>query len=261
MSILKDPLLHQQAEHLETGRKGEAWVAGREEKKLAKTQYVGSVSISSNAQRSSFDIKSRTLAGDVLYIEVKTTDGAPELPFYMSADEYAFAVHCMKQGVNYELHRVHHVNDDALRGEKVYSAKEIVNMFEKIPASYVLKQKPAAAEEPEEVPDYLPWEDCADRIPGTRCRFYLAKIEGPDPTYCFERNFQRGKYEYQADRIWLSCDIESTGVYEVSMVWTDMDGCVLQRRKDWFLLVNGTAYDLDRCNVLNAVESLKRRAS
>lgn len=69
------------------------------------------------------------------------------------------------------------------------------------------------------------------------------------------------QYEYQADRIWLSCEIESTGVYEVSMVWTDVDGNVLQSHKDWFLLVDGKAYDLERCNVLDAVEFLKRKAS
>ena len=30
----------------------------------------------------------------------------------------------------------------------------------------------------------------------------------------------------------MSCEIESTGVYEVSMVWTDVDGNVLQSQKD-----------------------------
>lgn len=45
------------------------------------------------------------------------------------------------------------------------------------------------------------------------------------------------------------------------MVWTDVDGNVLQSHKDWFLLVDGKAYDLERCNVLDAVEFLKRKAS
>lgn len=257
MNILKDPMLQQQAEHLEVGRKGETWVAAREREKLSRTQYANSVEVSSNAQRSSFDIKSRTLDGKVLYIEVKTTEGVPETPFYMSADEYAFAEHCMAYGIPYELHRVHFMNDDDLCGEVVYTAEDVVNLFDKTVASYVLKQKMTVAEKAQELPTYLPWEDCADRIPGTRCRFYLAKIEGPDPTYCFERHFQRGKYEYQADRIWLSCEIESTGVYEVSMVWTDADGNVLQSQRDWFLLIDGKAYDLEFCDVLDAVESLK----
>lgn len=261
MNILKDPMLQQQAEHLEVGRKGEAWVAAREREKLSGTQYADSVETSSNAQRSSFDIKSRTLDGNVLYIEVKTTEGVPETPFYMSADEYAFAEHCMAYDIPYELHRVHFMNDDDLCGEVVYSAEDVVNLFDKTVASYVLKEKPTVAKKVQELPAYLPWEDCADRIPGTRCQFYLAKIEGPHPEYRFERHFLHGKYEYQADRIWLSCEIESTGVYEVSMVWTDVDGNVLQSQKDWFLLVNGKAYDLERCNVLDAVEFLKRRAS
>lgn len=107
----------------------------------------------------------------------------------------------------------------------------------------------------------MPWEDCAVQIPGTRCKFYLAKIEGPHPEYHFERRFQHGTYEYQIDKIWLSCDIESTGVYEVTMVWTGEDGGILQYQRDWFLLVNGKAYDLERKDALAAVESLKKKAS
>lgn len=120
MSILNDPLFHQQAVHIEVGRKGEAWVAAREREKLSGTQYADAVELCSNAQCSSFDIKSRTLDGNILYIEVKTTEGLPELPFYMSADEYAFAEHCMVYGIPYELHRVHFINDDDLCGETNY---------------------------------------------------------------------------------------------------------------------------------------------
>lgn len=261
MSILKDPLLHQQAEHLEVGRKGEAWVTARERQKLEKTPYAGAVEVSSSAQRTSFDIKSRTPTGELLYIEVKSTDGEPNLPFYMSAEEYSFAEHCLDQGIPYELHRVHHIFNDELRGEVVYTAKNIVELFDKTPANYVLKRNAVSAETTTKGSGFLPWEDCADRIPGTRCRFYLAKIEGPHSEYRFDRRFQHGKYEYQADKIWLSCNIESTGVYEVSMLWTDEDGNVLQRQRDWFLLLNGKAYDLEFCDVLAAVESLKKKAS
>lgn len=261
MSILKDPMLHQQAEHLKVGRKGEAWVASREREKLGNTRYSDSVEVSSNAQRSSFDIKSRTSEGKSLYIEVKSTEGVPELPFYMSASEYGFAEHCKEHNIPYELHRVHHVHDDTLRNEVVYTAEDVVNRFEKAPASYLLKQKEGSVESPQKTPSYLPWEDCADRIPGTHCRFFLAKIEGPHPEYRFERQFLRGKYEYQADRIWLSCEIESTGVYEVTAVWTDEDGQELQRQRDCFLLLDGKAYDLELCEVLDAVELLKHRAA
>ena len=254
MSILKDPMLLQQAEHLEAGRKGETWVASREKEKLDNTHYRNSVEISSNAQRSNFDIKSRTPDGKTLYIEVKSTEGGSELPFYMSANEYNFAEHCKEHNIPYELHRVHHVHDDALRDEVIYTAEDVVNQFDKGPASYLLKQKKNS-------PKMLPWEDCAARIPGTNCRFFLAKIEGPHPEYRFERQFLRGKYEYQADRIWLSCEIESTGVYEVTAVWTDEGGHELQRQRDCFLLIDGKAYDLELYEVLDAVESLKRRAA
>lgn len=263
--MFHDPLLQQQAKHLEIGRTGEAWVAAEERQRLAKTPFAGSVEVCSPAQRSSFDIKSRTASGEILYIEVKTTEGEPALPFYMSLEEYSFAEHCMCRGIPYELHRVHHISDDTLRGKLVYSAEEVICLFSNTPASFVLRPVDSPACEAEHAihcsPEYLPWEDCAERIPGTRCRFYLAKIEGPHAEYRFDRRFQRGKYEYQADKIWLSCDIESTGVYEVSMLWTDEAGNILQRQRDWFLLIDGMAYDLEAQDVLSAVDSLKRLAS
>ena len=261
MSILSDPMLQLQADLLEIGRKGEEWVFDRERKKLSGTQYANSVVLSSNGTRTNFDIKSRTIDGEVLFIEVKATDGAPEHSFYMSADEYAFVAHCAEHGVSYELHRVHHVRDDMLRDEVVYTAEEVMKMFEKAPASYILKQKAEEEELLEEIPEFLPWEDCADRIPGTKCRFYLAKIEGAHPAYRFDRRFLRGKYDYEEDKIWLSCEIEKTGVYEVGMKWLDAEGHVLQQKKDWFLLVDGEAFDLEYWDVLNAVDALKQRAA
>ena len=243
MNILKGPMLQLHAENLETGRRGEAWVAAKEQQKLANTLYANDVEICSVNQRSSFDIKSHTLSGEVLYIEVKTTDGESERPFYMSAEECVFAEHCLSHGIPYELHRVHHVNDEQLRDVDVYTAEEVVQLFDKAPVNYSLKKKETSAECFQTSCDYLPWEECAERIPGTLCRFYLAKIVGPHPDFIFERQFQRGKYEYQQDKIWLSCEIESTGVYEVGMSWKDEDGNVLQRHRDWFMLIDGKAYD------------------
>lgn len=52
-----------------------------------------------------------------------------------------------------------------------------------------------------------------------------------------------------------------SGSAEVSMLWTDEAGNILQRQRDWFLLIDGTAYDLEVQNVLSAVNSLKRLAS
>lgn len=220
MSILNDSFLQQQADRLEIGRKGEAWVAAREEEKLAGTPFSARIDSSFSSQASCYDIRSCTRSGEPLYIEVKSTGGDPDDPFYMSSQEYAFAEHCQCQGIPYELHRVHHVLDDRLRDEIIYSAEDVMSMFEHTPASYFMKKRDDSMNKQEKAqqatPEYLPWEDCAERIPGTRCRFYLAKIEGPHDEYHFDRKFQHGKYEYQADKIWLSCSIESTGVYEES---------------------------------------------
>lgn len=265
MSILNDSFLQLQADRLETGRKGEAWVAAREEQKLVGTPFSVCLDSGFSSQMSSFDIKSCTRSGEPLYIEVKSTDGEPNDPFFMSEREYAFAQHCLRHGIPYELHRVHHVLDDHLRDEIVYSAEDVIQLFERTPASYIMKRRDDSMDKQDKVrqaePEYLPWEDCAQRIPGTRCHFYLAKIEGPHDEYRFDRKFQHGKYEYQADKIWLSCNIESTGVYEESMQWKDSEGKVLQRQRDWFLLIDGRAYDLEPQDVLNAVDSLKKRAA
>ena len=253
----QEPLLLQTAENLEIGRRGEEWVAARERQKLAGTPHANCVTLCPHTRSSSFDIQSRTTFGAPLYLEVKTTAGDWNTPFYMTGAEYAFANHCLSNGLNYELHRVYHVFDEQLRGEIVYSAQDVMAFFEADPAICRLKRRELTAG-----PDrYLQWEESADRIPGTRCRLYMARIEGPDATYRFARQFQRGTYEYSPNTIRLSCDIESTGVYEVSAVWTDGNGIELQRQRTWFLLINGDAYDLTVHDVLRAVDELKRRAS
>ena len=256
MNILKDPLLARQSEFLETGRRGEAWVAERERKKLANTPYAACLNTSFSQKSACFDIISSTLFGQPLYIEVKSTGGKADTPFFMTSEEYAFAAHCLYHGLPYELHRVYHVWDDWLRGEVVYSAEEVLRNFQCAPVSYRLTRKTGNATEV----DYLVWEDCAERIPGTRCQFYLSKIVGPHREYCFDRQFQRGKYDYDANCIWLSCTIESTGVYEVTMLWTNETGFRFQRQRSWFLLVDGRAHDLDKKDVLAAVDFLNGRS-
>ena len=107
-------------------------------------------------------------------------------------------------------------------------------------------------------PRYLRWEERASRIPGSRCRLYLAKIEGPDDRYRFDRHFLRGTYQYYPDEIYLTCEIESTGVYEVGTSWIDGHGVVFLRQREWFLLVGGDAYDLQDQDVLHAVDALRQ---
>lgn len=266
MTILNDPILLRQAENIETGRLGEQWVAAREKDKLSGTNYADQVDVEYALRASPFDIKSRTVDGHPLYIEVKATEGDADQEFFMTLNEYSFAENCMLKGIPYELHRVHHARDTQKRGEAVYTAEELICQFNATPASFTLQKKenpnePEESDRGQEHSDYLPWEDCAERIPGTRCKFYLAKIEGYDPDFYFDRRFQRGKYDYEVDKIWLSCQIESTGVYEVSMLWLDENEHIRQRQRSWFMLLDGRAYDLEFHDVLQAVESLKKRST
>ncbi|MCF8001745.1 MAG: DUF3883 domain-containing protein [Halanaerobiales bacterium] len=66
-----------------------------------------------------YDIKSYTLKGEVKYIEVKTTKGGKNTPFYITLNELAFSERYKE---NYYLYRVYNF-DTALNYGKVYYKK------------------------------------------------------------------------------------------------------------------------------------------
>jgi hypothetical protein len=80
-----------------------------------------------------FDIESFTPAGEVKYIEVKTTRGLAENPFYMSANEVEFA---RQHPANYYLYRVYRYDEDRDSGMLYIQAGNVEENFSLTPTQY-----------------------------------------------------------------------------------------------------------------------------
>ena len=74
-----------------------------------------------------YDVKSYTANGDVKYIEVKTTKGGKNTPFYITLNEVAFSEEYTK---NYYLYRVYNYENDANTGKFYYKKGKIRDNFD-----------------------------------------------------------------------------------------------------------------------------------
>lgn len=136
---------HKRQESKESiGYAGEDWVTDLERQKLAGTPYANAVNPNfSGDDKTHFDILSFTPEGKWVYIEVKSTAGDADEEFFMSAAELRFLQECLCSGKRYELHRVYHVKDPALRAREIYTAREVLEQFTRSPNSYMLKKEAA----------------------------------------------------------------------------------------------------------------------
>lgn len=126
----------------EIGRRGEEWVYREELKKLRGTGHENGVNPNfSDTDDAHFDILSFGLNGGSVIIEVKSTNGAFEEPFYISADELDMARECIKDGKNYEIHRVYHIDDPKKRGQCIIPATELFSDYEFMPETYKVVRK------------------------------------------------------------------------------------------------------------------------
>ena len=127
------------------GRDGEAYVARLEREKLAGTPYANGVNEAfADDLSAGYDIQSFTRDGSPLCIEVKTTNGGLDEPFYMSVGEHAFMERCLRSGWRYELHRVYHIYDKRKAGRVIYSAEELDGLFRFVPSSLIVQRKEVA---------------------------------------------------------------------------------------------------------------------
>ena len=127
------------------GRDGEAYVARLEREKLAGTPYANGVNEAfADDLSAGYDIQSFTRDGSPLCIEVKTTNGGLDEPFYMSVGEHAFMERCLRSGWRYELHRVYHIYDKRRAGRVIYSAEELDGLFRFVPSSLIAQRKEVA---------------------------------------------------------------------------------------------------------------------
>mgnify|MGYP003291970819 CR=1 FL=1 len=105
------------------GDLGEKYVYEREIKKLveAKREDLAECINADIAKdhTNGYDILSYTETGEEIYIEVKSTPGRLDVPFYISKNEWDKANECKEKGKLYELHRVYNVGKDDIE-VKIY---------------------------------------------------------------------------------------------------------------------------------------------
>lgn len=126
------------AKREEIGKLGEALVFSDQKRKVA--QFDASMvkcirHVAKNeGDGAGYDILSFDRDGRVLYIEVKSTEGDKETPFYMSSTEYAFyELH----KVNYIVARVYNLKADTGEGEIEYiPGGSFERIFEKEASEY-----------------------------------------------------------------------------------------------------------------------------
>ena len=118
----------------EIGEKGEQFVYEQEVSRLKKvgSEYVNKVSRNpSKDPKNGYDIDSFTETGQKIYIEVKSTMGSVEEPFYMTANEREKARQIKENGGIYQIHRVYNIGQSKKTQVVIYDDLELLR-FEEI---------------------------------------------------------------------------------------------------------------------------------
>ena len=125
----------------EIGDRGEQIVLAKEKKRLAGTPYASAVTGRvSDDMGAGYDILSFDAEGRPRYLEVKATGYGENTAFYMSRNELRFAQECAEKGRAYELHRIYNLKEDGTYKEKVLAAKELLQSYEMIPNSFIVRR-------------------------------------------------------------------------------------------------------------------------
>lgn len=128
-----------QARMEKVGDMGEDFVAALEREKLRGTPYADKVNtaladeLKAVCDMMSFD----PVTFQPIPLEVKSTSGDENEPVYFSTEEFQFLCHCAETGAPYELHRVYHVGKSGKTTQKVYTAKETLELFAFRPYTYI----------------------------------------------------------------------------------------------------------------------------
>ena len=128
----------------ELGTKGEIFVYEREKQTVAEFDEtaINRVIHLSAKQGDVFgyDIESVNKTGETIFIEVKTTTGAVETPFYMSVNEKSFFEENISN--NAYIYRVYNFNPETSHGQiKIISAKELLENYNFDPISFIVTPK------------------------------------------------------------------------------------------------------------------------
>lgn len=99
------------------GEKGEQFIYEREVTRLKKvgSKYADIVSREpAGDPKNGYDIDSFTETGEKIYIEVKSTTGSADEPFYMTFNEREKAKQVVENGGIYQVHRVYNVGKESI---------------------------------------------------------------------------------------------------------------------------------------------------
>ena len=138
---VKSLLREKQKRYDEIGDCGERLVVEHERARLADTPFA--LAVNGNVSEdltAGFDVLSFDEYGKPIYIEVKTTVGGEDTPFYMSRCEIEFARSCRENGENYQLHRLYGLDEKEQCFTRVLSAEELLREYEFVPVTYQVRR-------------------------------------------------------------------------------------------------------------------------
>ncbi len=126
----------------EIGDRGERIAIELERTRLAGTPFATAVNGNvSEDVTAGFDVLSFEATGVPVYIEVKTTVGDKDTPFYLSRGELNFLKSCIDNGWLYRVFRLYHLNERDQCELLVLSAEELLRDYELIPVSYQVRRR------------------------------------------------------------------------------------------------------------------------
>jgi len=138
---LKDLLRKKEQICEEIGDRGEKLIIKREREKLSGTPFAMAVNGNiSDDVTAGFDVLSFDDHGCPIYIEVKTTNGDRNTPFYLSRCEISFLRKCLEANRCYQLHRIYNLTDDGTYDLQIITAEELLREYDIIPVSYVVRR-------------------------------------------------------------------------------------------------------------------------
>lgn len=125
-------------ERTKTGTAGEELVRKLEKEKLSGTPYANN-KIEKQADGIGYDLKSWTVEGEELQIEVKTTTGGIDTPFYLSANEWAYA----ELPENRNRYMIYRIYDYSIRHKtgKYFIIRNVAESIVKEPTVYKCRYK------------------------------------------------------------------------------------------------------------------------
>lgn len=127
---------------LGTGLAGERWIFAQERRRLAGSGLENAICPGfSDDAKAGFDLLSFGADGGPVMVEVKSTVGGANTPFYMTGSELDRAKASLDGGCQYCIHRVSHVSNPDKTEKHVITVEELFEKFEFTPKVYEVSRR------------------------------------------------------------------------------------------------------------------------